>query len=75
MPETAVPGKPKRHYNIDPVVAHERAITANRVRNSPDTYIRQLERAELTDQQKRRIARLVLPFLDEPAETGDGNAH
>ena len=60
MPGSAVA---KRPYRIDPAVARERASRAARVRNSPDTYIGQLERAELTDEQKRRIAALLMPFL------------
>ena len=61
--------KPKRHYGIDPAKAHERAIIAARARNSPDTYIRLLERATLTDEQKRRLAALVVRLLigEQPA--------
>lgn len=59
----SAPPAPKRPYRIDPQVAHERASRAARVRNSPDTYIGQLERSELTDEQKRRLAALLMPFL------------
>jgi hypothetical protein len=54
---------PKRPYRIDPRVAYERARIGARARNSPDCYIGQLERASLTDEQKRRIAVLIMPFL------------
>jgi len=65
----SAPPVPKRAYRIDPEVARERASRAARVRNSPDTYIGQLERAKLTGEQKRRLAALLMPFLDEqPAE-------
>ena len=60
---------PKRPYRIDPQVAHERAVKAAAARNAPDTYIGQLERAALTAEQKRRLAALLMPFLD-----GDGAA-
>jgi hypothetical protein len=66
------PAAPKRPYRIDPVVAHERARLAARVRNSPDTYIGQLERSELTAEQKRRLAVLLMPFLDDAAAAGAG---
>lgn len=59
--------RPKRPYRIDPVVAHERARHANRFRNSPDSWIKSLEKwdRELTVEQKRRLARLLMPFLTE----------
>ena len=61
---TAKPARqPKKHYNVDPQVAHERAIIAVRARNSPDSYIKSLGRAELTTAQKRRLALLLMPFL------------
>jgi hypothetical protein len=64
---------PKRHYNIDPRVAHERARLAARARNAPDTFIGQLERAELTDEQKQRLAALLMPFLSaQPADSAAG---
>jgi hypothetical protein len=47
---------------IDPQAAYERASLAARVRNSPDGYIKSLERAELTAEQKLRLALLVLSF-------------
>lgn len=65
MPGTTAP---KRPYNIDPQVARERARAAAHARNSPDSYIRSLERAALTDEQKRRLARLLMPFIDGRAE-------
>ena len=69
----SAPAVPKRPYRIDPEVARERASRAARVRNSPDTYIGQLERAKLTDEQKCRLAVLLMPFLDEqPAEDRQG---
>jgi hypothetical protein len=70
MPRTvALSSKPpKRPYNIDPQVAHERAIIAARVRNSPDGYITSLERATLTAEQKRRLAALLMPFLDRDGD-------
>ena len=53
----------------------ERNKKAAAVRNSPDGYIKSLTRAELTDEQKRRLIRLVMSFFDgdEPggAEAGD----
>ena len=75
MPDPAAPAK--RPYNIDPVVAHQRARTGALVRNSPDGYITSLSRVTLTTEQKRRLAALLMPFLDEqPAEdsspTGTG---
>ena len=54
---------PKRPYRIDPQVAHERAMKAAAVRNSPDGYIMALARATLTAEQKRRLAALLMPFL------------
>jgi hypothetical protein len=67
------PAAAKRPYRIDPAVARERASRAARVRNSPDTYISQLERAELTDEQKRRIAALLMPLLGaQPAAAAAG---
>ncbi len=70
MPGSAAP---KRHYRIDPEVARERARRAALARNAPDTYIGQLERAELTDEQKRRIAVLLMPFLGgQPAGSAAG---
>jgi hypothetical protein len=65
MPAPAAPAK--RPYRIDPEVARERASRAARVRNSPDTYIGQLERATLTTGQKQRLAVLLMPFLAEQA--------
>ena len=65
----ASPAAPKRRYNIDPVVARERARRGALARNTPDGYITSLTRAELTDAQKRRLAVLLMPFLlDEPAD-------
>lgn len=69
----SAPPAPKRHYRIDPQVARERASRAARVRNSPDTYIGQLERATLTTEQKQRLALLLMPFLaGQPAEDAAG---
>jgi hypothetical protein len=62
MPATAAP---KRPYRIDPEVAHERARIGANARNSPDGYIKALARATLTAAQKRRLAALLMPFLDE----------
>lgn len=71
MPEIAI----KRRYKIDPAVARERARRAAFVRNSPDTYIRSLAAATLTADQKRRLAALLMPFLDEqPGCDGAGPA-
>jgi len=59
---------------VSPENAHVRAKKAAAVRNSPDGYIKTLERASLTDEQKRRLAKLVMSFFAEPAggaETGD----
>ncbi|MGN6177222.1 MAG: hypothetical protein ACTHPS_30365 [Streptosporangiaceae bacterium] len=59
---------------ISPQKAHERAIKGAIGRNSPDSYIRSLERTELTAEQKRRLTVLVMSFFAEPvggAETGD----
>ena len=53
----SAPPAPKRHYRIDPEVARERASRAARVRNSPDTYIGQLERAKLTDRAEAAARR------------------
>jgi hypothetical protein len=54
---------PKRRYTIDPATAHERARKAGRARNTPDAYIRLLEAAALTVEQKRRLAVVLMPFL------------
>lgn len=56
----------------DPAMAHERAIRAARARNSPDSYIRSLERAELTAPRKHRLALLVLSFGVGGTEDVDG---
>jgi hypothetical protein len=60
-----VPGTsaPKRPYRIDPQVARERARKGARASRTPDAYIGQLERAELTATHKRRLAVLLMPFL------------
>ena len=75
-----VPAAPKRPYRIDPQVAHERAIQAALIRNSPDGYITSLSRVTLTTAQKHRLAVLLMPFLDEQSAedrqgtgSGDGN--
>ena len=63
------PAAPKRPYRIDPKVASERGRRGARARNSPDGYISTLAAATLTTAQKRRLAALLMPFLDEePAE-------
>jgi hypothetical protein len=72
MPDPAAPKK--RPYRIDPTVAHERASRAARVRNSPDGYIRSLAAATLTTAQKRRLATLLMPFLDEQPAGDDSEA-
>ena len=41
-------------------------------RNSPDSYIRSLERAELTAEQKRKLTALVLSFYDSADEQPGG---
>jgi len=58
----------KRHYRVDPQMAQERARLAARARNSPDSYIKSLARATLTDEQKRRLAALLMPFLSGDSE-------
>jgi hypothetical protein len=68
------PAAPKRPYRIDPVVASERARRGALVRNSPDGYIRVLERTELTAAQKRRLAALLMPFLGEQPAGEDSAA-
>ena len=73
MPDLAAPERPKRPYRIDPVVAHERARIAARVRNSPDGYITSLAAAELTTAQKRRLAALLMPYLAEKPAQPDNN--
>lgn len=76
MPDSGlavVPKRTRRPYRIDPVVAHERASLAARVRNSPDGYITSLSSAELTTAQKRRLAELLMPFLaEQPAQPDPG---
>lgn len=67
------PAASKRPYRIDPVVAHERARLGANARNSPDGYIRALARATLTTAQKRRLASMLMPFLDEEP-TGEDSA-
>jgi hypothetical protein len=39
-------------------------------RNHPDSYIRSLERAELTAEQKRRLVWLVMSFFDDREQAG-----
>ncbi len=74
----AGPAAPKRRYNIDPVVARERARRGALARNTPDGYITSLARATLTAAQKRRLALLLMPFLldeeEQPEPAGDGAA-
>lgn len=60
---TPSPAAP-RLRNVDPVVACERARKGAIARNTPDSYIRSLEAAQLTAAQKRRLAALLMPFLD-----------
>jgi len=58
----------------DPRWRSERARKGGIGRSSPNSYIRSLERADLTDEQKRRLAKLVMSFFAEPAggaEAGD----
>lgn len=57
------PAAPKRR-NINPVVARERARKGALARNTPDSCIHSLEAAQLTTAQKRRLAALLMPFLD-----------
>jgi hypothetical protein len=63
-----------RPYHIDPAVAHWRAGVGARSRTTVDYFVRKLgEHADdLTDEQRRRLAELVMPFLAEPAEPGGG---
>jgi hypothetical protein len=49
-----------------------RAKKAAAVRNSPDGYITTLERTDLTTAQKRRLAVLLMPFLDGAEPRGAG---
>ena len=65
---------PKRRYRIDPQVAHERARLAARARNQPEVYIGQLERAELSEAHKRRLAVLLMPLHGGPPPEDD-SAH
>jgi hypothetical protein len=51
----------KRRYNVDPVVAHNRAVKANAASRLPEAHIRALGRAELTDDHKLRLAELIAP--------------
>ena len=73
-----MPGRPRpelrKPYNVDPKVAHERAILAARARNSPDSYIKSLAAAELTREQKRRLAVLLMPFLLGDEDEAEGAA-
>ncbi len=55
---------------ISPQKAHERAKKGAAARNSPDGYIRVLERTDLTAEQKRRLAALLMPFLDGAEQSG-----
>ena len=74
MTTSSAARKRKRPYNIDPVTAHWRAQIGAAARNSPDTYISQIERAELTDAHKRRLAELLMPFLaGQPDTAGNGD--
>ena len=61
---------------ISPQAARERARKGAIGRNSPDSYIRSLAAAELTAGQKRRLAALLMPFLDtaEPGGAGTEDA-
>jgi hypothetical protein len=40
------------------------------IRNSPDSYIRSLERASLNADQKWRLTRLVMSFFDDREQAG-----
>jgi len=66
MPATPTPAPDKRSYAADPAMTHERAVRAAKARNHPDSYIRSLERAQLTAEQKLRLALLVLSFGSLP---------
>ena len=64
------PGQPRR--DADPEWRRERARKAVAVRNSPASYINSLERANLTDEQKRRLIKLALSFLDSAEQPAGG---
>jgi hypothetical protein len=66
------PAAPRR-YNVDPVVARERARLGALARNSPDSYINSLAAVTLTTAQKRRLAALLMPFLADEQPAGDGD--
>jgi hypothetical protein len=55
---------------ISPQKAHERAKKAAAGRKNPDYLIRTLAVAELTAEQKRKIAALLMPFLDADEQVG-----
>jgi hypothetical protein len=61
----------KRRYNTDPVMAHDRAVKANRARHSPSTYIRALARATLTDADRAALAALLASSLAGQAQDAD----
>ena len=63
---------PKRPYNIDPEVARERARRGGYARNTPDSHIRSLAAVTLTVAQKRRLAALLMPFLDDDDSAAAG---
>jgi hypothetical protein len=56
---------------ISKQVRHEIAQKGAAGRNSPDSYIRSLERADhLTAEQKFRLTRLVMSFFDDHEQAG-----
>lgn len=59
---------------ISPQKAQERARKGGFARNHPDTYIRSLEHAELTAEQRRRLIRLVLSFYGGDERPGGAEA-
>lgn len=63
-----------RSYRIDPADAHVRAKNAAAARHSASGCIKQLSRLTLTDDDKRQLARLLLPFLDEQPAGDDAPA-
>jgi hypothetical protein len=59
-----------RQYRISPEVASERGKKGAAARNSPDGYIRVLERTDLTAEQKRRLTALVMTFFGGAEQPG-----
>lgn len=68
------PATPKRPYHIDPATASERGRKAARARNSPDSYLRSLARADLTAEQKRQVIVLAASFLADACHSDPAGA-